>query len=37
MLDHYYERRKWSAAMSELGDLQNCIIIDQRMQDFSEE
>ena len=32
MLDHFYSRRKWSAATSAKGCLQNCLVINKRIQ-----
>jgi DNA-directed RNA polymerase subunit RPC12/RpoP len=36
MLDHFYSKREWSAATSEIGCLQNCLVINKRVQDLFE-
>lgn len=34
MLDFFYKKREWSAAIDSLGSLQNCIVIEERIRRF---
>jgi hypothetical protein len=36
MLDAFYEEREWSEATDKVGTLQNCVVLDERVQRFTD-